>query len=117
LRDTNSNRENLSTARALRILADLLRMITGCLSQLSARQRILPESVAFAVCERAYKSVLLDRRCAHDGSSPRQDSRPQVANFGHLAEGEPTQAGAGGICNLPICKERMAATGRVPVVR
>jgi hypothetical protein len=40
-----------------------------------------------------------------------------MANFGHLAEGEPTQAGAGGICNLPISEERMAVTKRVPVVR
>jgi hypothetical protein len=37
-----------------------------------------------------------------------------VANFGHLAEGEPTQAGAGGICNLPISEERMASTRRAP---
>jgi hypothetical protein len=46
------------------------------------------------------------------------DKQPtQVANFGHLAEGEPSQAGASGICNLPISKERMAVTRRVPVVR
>jgi len=46
------------------------------------------------------------------------DKQPtQVANFGHLAEGEPSQAGASGICNLPISKEWMAVTGRVPVVR
>jgi hypothetical protein len=44
------------------------------------------------------------------------DKQPtQVANFGHLAE--PSQAGASGICNLPISKKRMAVTRRVPVVR
>jgi hypothetical protein len=43
LADTNSNSEDLSTARALRILADFLRKMTGCLGRLLARQPILPE--------------------------------------------------------------------------